>query len=58
MRGCDSLIDLQEISLKLNELSKKLTDIGDSLWHSNSRKRIVWFRKANNYAEFLGGYEQ
>lgn len=31
LRGRDNLVDLQEISLKLDELNKNLTEIGDSL---------------------------
>ena len=31
MKGCDKLIDLQEIGQKLQELEYKLTKIGDSL---------------------------
>lgn len=31
MKGCDKLIDLQEIGLKLEEQNKKLGKIGDSL---------------------------
>lgn len=31
MKGCDKLIDLQEIGQKLQELEHKLIKIGDSL---------------------------
>ena len=30
-KGSENLIDLQEINLKINELSHKLNEIGDSL---------------------------
>ena len=57
LRGRDNLVDLQEISLKLDELNKNLTEIGDSLWHYYFRKRVIRIRKSNNYAEFLGRYK-
>ena len=32
-KGCDRLIDLQEVKTKLEDLDGKLKQIGDSLWH-------------------------
>lgn len=51
--GCDILIDLQEIGSKLEEQNKKLSKIGDSLWHSKFRKWIVTVRKSNKSGRIL-----
>lgn len=47
--------DLEEVSRNLNNLSKRLKDLGDSLWHTKIRKGFKIFRTRNNKTWLLGG---
>jgi len=39
------MLDLEENSKKLQELKKRLEQIGDSLWRRKQRKRVKRVRK-------------
>ena len=36
--------DLEEVSRNLNNLNKRLEDLGGSLWHTKSRRNFKIFR--------------
>ena len=47
------MLELEENSKLLDSLSKKIQDLGESLWHSKTRIRIIRFRETDNGRKFL-----
>lgn len=48
------MIDLNENNKKLDNLVKRLKEMGDSLWHSKPNYRIKESRSKNYGTKFLG----
>ena len=47
------MLELEENEKQLQELLQKLQELGESLWHISTRKRITRIRKANFGRKFL-----
>ena len=47
------MLDFEEISRKLEQMKNKLHELGESLWHSKTRRRIEKFRSSNSFNGLL-----
>ena len=50
------MVDLSENTRKLENLEKRLTEMGDSLWHSKAIKKVKRIRSRNTKRRFLVRY--
>ena len=47
------MLDLEENSKLLENIDRRFKNLGESLWHRKSRKRVRKFRKTNIRRRFL-----
>ena len=47
------MIELEENSRLLENMSKKIKELGESLWHTKTKRRIDWAGATNSSRKFL-----